>query len=484
MTRAARALRSSGVGCATLVALSLTLAGVSVAQTEAEVQDKAAADQVAPPVKAPPKAVSLDQLLQQIRKGWNAENKENQRREAAFRVAKQDQQKLLAQAKAALNREEKLSEQYERQFEENELRIAELEDLLSQRLGNLGELFGVVRQVAGDTRSHIDASLISAQLPDRAPFLTELGKSKSLPSLEALEKLWYMLHQEMTEQGKVARFRTPIVSSTGDLIERDVVRVGPFTAVGGGKYLQWKDDAQKLIELGREPAARYQSTVADLEEATEGVVRFAVDPARGSILGMLVQTPNFEEQIQAGGPIGYAIIVLGSTTFLMALLRMIYIFLVSRAVDSQVKNDQPSEKNPLGRVLLVYEENKESDTETLELKLDEAILRETARAERFSWLIKVVAAVAPLMGLLGTVTGMIKTFQMITLFGAGDPKYMASGISEALVTTMLGLCVAIPLVLLHSIVSSMSKRVVDVLEEQSAGLVATRSEGSPEVAAK
>ncbi len=252
----------------------------------------------------------------------------------------------------------------------------------------------------------------------------------------------------------------------------------------GGKYLQWKDDAQKLIELGREPAARYQSTVADLEEATEGVVRFAVDPARGSILGMLVQTPNFEEQIQAGGPIGYAIIVLGSTTFLMALLRMIYIFLVSRAVDSQVKNDQPSEKNPLGRVLLVYEENKESDTETLELKLDEAILRETARAERFSWLIKVVAAVAPLMGLLGTVTGMIKTFQMITLFGAGDPKYMASGISEALVTTMLGLCVAIPLVLLHSIVSSMSKRVVDVLEQQSAGLVAARAEGSPEVAAK
>jgi len=224
--------------------------------------------------------------------------------------------------------------------------------------------------------------------------------------------------------------------------------------------------------------------VADLEAETSGLVRFAVDPARGSILGMLVQTPNFEEQIQAGGPIGYAIIVLGSTTFLMALLRMIYIFLVSRAVDSQVKNDQPSEKNPLGRVLLVYEENKESDTETLELKLDEAILRETARAERFSWLIKVVAAVAPLMGLLGTVTGMIKTFQMITLFGAGDPKYMASGISEALVTTMLGLCVAIPLVLLHSIVSSMSKRVVDVLEEQSAGLVATQAEGSPEVAAK
>ena len=484
MTRAARALRSSGIGCATLVALSLTLAGVSVAQTEAEVKTEAEATRAATPAPAARKAVSLDQLLKQIRAGWNAENKENQRREAAFRAAKQDQQKLLAQAKAALAKEENLSEQYERQFEDNELRIAELEDLLAQRLGNLGELFGVVRQVAGDTRSHIDASLISAQLPDRSPFLIELGKSKALPSLESLEKLWYMLHQEMTEQGKVARFRTPVVSSAGPLVERDVVRVGPFTAVGGGQYLQWKDDAQKLIELGREPAARYQNTVSNLEEATSGLVRFAVDPARGSILGMLVQTPNFEEQIQAGGPIGYAIIVLGSLTFVMALLRMVYVFLMNRAVDAQVKRSQATDKNPLGRVLLVFEENKEADTETLELKLDEAILRETARAERFSWLIKVVAAVAPLMGLLGTVTGMIKTFQMITLFGAGDPKYMASGISEALVTTMLGLCVAIPLVLLHSIVSSMSKRVVDVLEEQSAGLVAARAEGSSEVTAK
>jgi biopolymer transport protein ExbB len=485
MRRMTSTLRSAALFGAVLAASCLTLAGpvdADSADTTEAVDVADSTDGLSAQV-ATPKAVSLEALLEQVRAGWNVENKENKRREAAFRAAKHEQQKLLAQAKATQAREEERSEQYERQFEKNEAHIAELEDLLAQRLGNLGELFGVVRQVAGDTRSHIDDSLISAQLPGRAPFLMGLGQSKALPSLESLEKLWYTLQQEMTEQGKVARFHTTIVSKTGDVVESDVIRVGPFTAVAGGKYLRWNSDVdvQKLIELGGEPANRYQKTVATLEAATEGPVRFAVDPGRGSILAMLVQTPTFEEQIDAGGPIGYAIILLGSVTFLVAVLRLIYIFVVSRSVKSQAKQGQANPRNPLGRILMVYEENKLADTETLELKLDEAILRETARAERFSWLIKVVAAVAPLMGLLGTVTGMIKTFQMITLFGTGDPKMMASGISEALVTTMLGLCVAIPLVLLHSWVSTMSKSIVDVLEEQSAGLVAAQAEGSSEV---
>ena len=482
MKRMIEILRGVVVSGAILAVFSLAPMGAANADEAGEADATAAADVPAKRTAEPAaKAVSLEQLLEQVRAGWNAENKENKRREATFRAAKRDQQKLLKEAQETQAREEQRSEEYERQFEENELRIAELEDLLAERLGNLGELFGVVRQVSGDTRSHLEDSLISAQLPGRAPFLMELGQSKALPSIESLEKLWYTLQQEMTEQGRVARFRTPIITDAGDEVDADVVRVGPFTAIAGGKYLRWNDEVQKLVELGGEPASRYQRTVGALEEATEGMVRFAADPGRGSILAMLVQTPTFEEQIDAGGYIGYAIIVLGVLTFLLAVVRLIYIFVVSRKVKSQASTQGPaSDGNPLGRVLLVYEENKQTDTETLELKLDEAILRETAKAERFSWLIKVVAAVAPLMGLLGTVTGMIKTFQMITLFGTGDPKMMASGISEALVTTMLGLFVAIPLVLLHSWVSSLSKDIVDVLEEQSAGLVAAQAEGSSE----
>jgi biopolymer transport protein ExbB len=134
-------------------------------------------------------------------------------------------------------------------------------------------------------------------------------------------------------------------------------------------------------------------------------------------------------------------------------------------------------------VVAVYEENRSTDIETLELKLDEAILRESAKLDRFLWAVKVVSVVAPLMGLLGTVTGMIRVFTTITLVGTGDPKMMASGISEALVTTMLGLLVAIPLVLIHAFVSSGAKEIVGVLEEQSAGMVARQAEGGATVAA-
>ena len=259
---------------------------------------------------------------------------------------------------------------------------------------------------------------------------------------------------------------------------KDVVRVGAFNAVSGGKYLYWDPEVMKLKELGRQPGARFLGTVAPFENARDGISALALDPSRGAILGLLVMTPGFTERIDQGGPIGYSIIVLGVLAGLLGLVRFLYVVLVSRKVTSQQKAEKVDDGNPLGRVLNVYENNKETDAETLELKLDEAILRESSTLDRFLWIVKVVSVVAPLMGLLGTVTGMIATFQAITLFGTGDPKLMAGGISEALVTTMLGLFVAIPLTLIHAGVSSFSKGVMDILEEQSAGLVATRAENA------
>jgi biopolymer transport protein ExbB len=255
-----------------------------------------------------------------------------------------------------------------------------------------------------------------------------------------------------------------------------VIRVGAFNAISDGQYLKWIPDVGRLGEIGRQPAPKFVGTVDNLESAQDGLVRFAIDPARGQILALLVNTPTFRERIDYGGAVGYAIIILGSLTMFFGFLRLIQVFIISRKVASQKKTTQPSEGNPLGRVLKVYADNREQDTETLELKLEEQVLRETAKIEGFLWLIKVVSAVAPLMGLLGTVTGMINTFQIITLFGTGDPKMMASGISEALVTTMLGLIAAIPLVLMHSLLASMARGVTNVLEEQSTGLIATQAE--------
>ena len=422
------------------------------------------------------KASSLDDLLKRVRQGWTEQATESAKREQAFRKAKADQQALLTEAKASRNALESRSTTLEQEFQANEVKIAELEDTLRRSLGNMGELFGVIRQIAGDTRSHFDTSIVSAQFPDRDPALAKLAQSKKTPAIEDLQQLWFNLQHEMTESGKVSRFEASVVDPNGIERKRSVVRVGAFNAISDGRYLRWMPEVKKLAELERQPASRYLATAEDLEDANQGVVRFAIDPSRGSILSLLVQTPSFIERLQFGGIIGYIIISLGLVAFVLGLFRLVYLGKVNGRVLRQKKDPTPNSDNPLGRIIGVSGQNPDLDTETLELKLDEAILREQADLDTLLWAIKVVSVAAPLLGLLGTVTGMIRTFQAITLFGTGDPKLMAGGISEALVTTMLGLIVAIPLVLLHSWLKTTSRRIVETLGEQSMGLVATRAE--------
>ena len=461
---------------ATLVCLVIFVGayGALAQQPSAEeaAADAAAAKMSAPP--PPPKSISMDALLERVKQGWSGERKENRVREAAFAKAKADQQRLLNEARATRDALDRRSEELESRFEANEIALTNLEETLAQRLGALGELFGVVRQVSGDTRSLLEDSLVSAQIPGRVEFLMELGKNKSLPSIESLEKLWFILHQEMTELGRVVRFSATVINIDGDQNQRDVIRVGGFNVISDGVYLIYEES--KLQELPKQPAGTYLDTVSRFESATGDMARLAVDPSRGSILKVLIQTPGAWERIQFGGKVGYTIIALGLLAGTLAIVRWVIVFATGRKVAKQKKSDQVRDDNPLGRVLGIYEANRTSDVETLELKLDEVIMRESASLDKFLWAVKVVSVVAPLMGLLGTVTGMIRTFQAITLFGTGDPKMMASGISEALVTTMLGLYVAIPLVLLHALVSNTSKGVVEILEEQAAGLIARRAE--------
>jgi biopolymer transport protein ExbB len=457
-------------------------AGAERAAEPAETEESpspAADESVEPaaPPPPPPDAKSLDELLDLVEKGFSREREENRLRVERFRQAKDEQERLLAQALATAARQEARSERLEVTFNENERALAELQENLDERLGTMGELFGVVRQVAGDMASYAWESVTSSQLGNREEILERLGRSRELPTTEDLGKLWYELHREMTEQGKVVRFRTTVLTTKGKEERRDVIRAGIFSVVSGGLYLHWDPEIQKIRELNRQPPSRYLQTVSAYEESTNGgFARLAVDPSRGSLLAALIDTPSRVERIQQGGAVGYTIIVIGLFALAVGITKWASLSIVSRKVEAQRNQKEADPGNPLGRVLRVYEANPDADSEALELKLDQAVIFEAERLERFMWLVRVVSVVAPLLGLLGTVTGMIQTFQAITLFGAGDPKMMAGGISEALVTTMLGLITAAPLVLLYAFLSTSRRRIVSVLNGQSAGLVAMRVE--------
>jgi biopolymer transport protein ExbB len=428
------------------------------------------------------KAASLDQLLKMVEQGRVGEQREAQQREQQFAQAKSEQQNLLNQAKARKGQLESRSSSLETSFQANEVKIAELTEARNQRLGSLKELFGVLTQVAGDTSGLFQNSIISAQFPDRTPFLVELagkmGTGTKLASIEEIERLWFELQREATESSKVARFTGAVEGSSGTE-DRTIVRVGAFNLVSDGKYLKYEPTTGKVQDLPRQPPqGRFVDTTDEIVNAPEGsgFHTFALDPTRGQILSLLLQVPSLTDRIHQGGIVGYLILVLGAFGLLIAIWRFFVLAIESSKVSAQLKSDQPSDNNALGRLLLAYEKNKNVDTETLELKMGEAVLKEVPRIEAWVTVLKIIAVVAPLMGLLGTVTGMIQTFQVITLFGTGDPKLMAGGISQALVTTVEGLCVAIPMVLLHTFVSTRAQRIVHILEEQATGLIAERSE--------
>lgn len=420
---------------------------------------------------------ALDRLLEQVRSGRDTARQLNAQREAEFLEKRERQQALLSDAEAALAIERRLSETLEREFERNELQVGELEKRLSARLGNLGELVGVVRVVAGETKSDLEHSVISAQFTDRTDFLGRMAESRELPTTDQLGALWFSLLQEMTESGRVARFTALVVGADGRQAERDVVRVGSFNAFSDGRYLTYLPRSGRLVELSRQPAWAYLSLAAGLGAATSGVVPVGIDPTRGALMSLLVQTPTIWERVKQGGAIGYIIIVIAMLGAGFVAERGVYLFVMDRRIKVQLTADRALSDNPLGHVIAAYEQNRDLEPEALELKLDEAVLQGIPKLERGLSTIRTLATVAPLLGLLGTVTGMIETFQSITLFGTGDPKVMAGGISQALVTTVLGLVTAIPLVLMHTAVRARSNRLIHILEEQSAGIVASRAEG-------
>ena len=421
---------------------------------------------------------TLEQLLEITENDRQASGVINDQREQKFLATRDRQKFLLEQAVARLDQEEKRSVRLQKQFEENEKTLEDIQETLRIRIGNFGELFGVVRQVAGETIAIVKNSIVSLQFPNREKNLTGLAEARGIPSIEQMHDLRVELLREMSQSGQVQRFQKQVVLPGGSIVDAEIVRVGVFNAITENFFLQFVPDTQSLQVLARQPARRYQSMAEDLFALDTGYTTMAVDPSRGQILSLLIQAPGLAERINQGGLVGYFIIFIGLLGLALSLWRLLVLRQDGQAINQQLTTDIVSQDNALGRILSVHNEHDAMDTESLELKIDEAILKEVPKLEKYHSIIKVFAAVAPLLGLLGTVVGMIVTFQALTLFGTGDPKLMAGGISQALVTTMLGLIVAIPLVFLHSVLTSWSGTLIEVLEEQSAGLIARHAERS------
>ncbi len=420
---------------------------------------------------------SIDEVLRAVQAERRAVSDTNREREERFRREQANQEAELRRLRGEVQAAEREATRLENLRNQLDRELDELRAQLAERQGEFGELFGVARAAAASLNEQLQDSLVSTQFTGRGDDLVRMAQADRLPTIQQLEHLWYTMLQEASAQGEVARFQAQVIAAGNQLVRETVVRIGPFAAFSEKGFLVASDGT--LRYLARQPG-RAELTAARraFNHSGDGVVRGLIDPSLGTLLGLVVEVPNLQERIAQGKGIGYAIIVVAAFGIVLALIRWLMLTLTAIKVRAQMRSSTPSGGNPLGRIMLAYEEHRQSDLETLQLRLDDAVLKELPKLEAGLNVVKVLAAVAPLMGLLGTVIGMIVTFQAITLFGTGDPRMMAGGISQALVTTVQGLIAAIPLLLLHAFASSSARRVGQVLEEQSVSLVAERAEAA------
>ena len=386
-----------------------------------------------------------------------------------------DLKRIHKKVKSDLEAAEDLSQRLISEFDENEKILSELEEKLTLKLGNLGEMFGVVKQVSGQTRGEFKNSITNIDNPNRDLFLKNLAESKKLPDLADISGLWVELLKEIRNAETIKAFKTEVLSADGDNSELEVLRIGTFSITQDGNFLKHLIDTNQVEFLPSQPSGVNKRKLRRLQGSSEGVYEVDIDPTRGAILDKLIQKKTFFQRIADGGFVGYVIILLGLGGVALASERIYVLRNTLESIREQENSSDIIQDNLLGSLLQTAKENLNESLDSLELILDEKIQSITPTIEIRVKAIKLIATVAPLLGLLGTVIGMIETFQAITLFGTGDPKLMAGGISQALVTTMLGLIVAAPLLFMHSYAENYSKSIISFLEEKASGIVANKT---------
>ncbi len=420
-------------------------------------------------------ANASNSLVQQATQEKAQQQQHNQQREAGFVQTAQELQAAKAELLAERNRLQKEADQLSSQFSDNENTLARLEETLRLETGSLGEMFGVVRQNAKELQSELDQSVTGVEPRAHQQSIDEVVAAKTLPSMAQLRGLWQAMSEEIRASGQVQTTEIQWLNGQGETQTVPALRLGSLGLISEQGYVKWDNARQQALSYQQLPSDF--PTFSHIRTLVDGdVVTMKVDPSRGVLLEQLALTPTLSQRLQAGGVIGNVILVLLGVGLIIALYRGAILATLRQKIKAQLKNPEQPGDNPLGRILAVYNKEQQRSVEALELRLLEAVVDEQNHLETGLSMLKLLAALAPMLGLLGTVTGMIETFQVITQFGNGDPKVMAGGISMALVTTVEGLIAAIPLLLAHNILSAQAEAIRNILEKQGIGLVAQQAE--------
>ena len=355
----------------------------------------------------------IDALVEAVRQEALQEAEHDEQRINRFLGAQEEQQALLNDARAQLAAANARADTLRDEYENNERTLTQYEGELRERAGDLNDLFAIVRQAALGADSVLSNSLVAAEHQERSEFLQQLGKGERPPSIEDIKTLWTNVLTEISESGKVVSFPAVVIKPQGDEAEQMVTRAGVFTSVSEGAYLRYLPDSGKLVELSRQPPARFQGMARELAETSSGMVGMALDPSKGAILSLMVQSPDLAERVDQGGGIGYLILILGAFGVFIVIRRAVGLFLARRAIEQQVKQSEPSEKNALGRLRKIATDHSTDDPEATAIRLDEQLAEESSLLNRGLPTLAVLAAVSPLLGLLGTVTDMIETLSLI-----------------------------------------------------------------------
>ncbi|EEN98674.1 MotA/TolQ/ExbB proton channel family protein [Vibrio cholerae] len=420
-------------------------------------------------------ANASNSLVQQATQEKAQQQQHNQQREAGFVQTAQELQAAKAELLAERNRLQKEADQLSSQFSDNENTLARLEETLRLETGSLGEMFGVVRQNAKELQSELDQSVTGVEPRAHQQSIDDVVAAKTLPSMAQLRGLWQAMSEEIRASGQIQTTEIQWLNGQGETQTVPALRLGSLGLISEQGYVKWDNARQQALSYQQLPSDF--PTFSHIRTLVDGdVVTMKVDPSRGVLLEQLALTPTLSQRLQAGGVIGNVILVLLGVGLIIALYRGAILATLRQKIKAQLKNPEQPGNNPLGRILAVYNKEQQRSVEALELRLLEAVVDEQNHLETGLSMLKLLAALAPMLGLLGTVTGMIETFQVITQFGNGDPKVMAGGISMALVTTVEGLIAAIPLLLAHNILSAQAEAIRNILEKQGIGLVAQQAE--------